>query len=426
MTILTTPRVDSNTDTPKSRPIRFVSRDARGRRYELRSALQRSYSAERRSENEGLCSCGAPLNVSNGVAVRSDGTRAGYGGTKSCGRASVCPTCAAKVGAHRSGEITQVVQHYADRDCTVFMLTLTMRHNRSQSLAELWAALSAGWKAATNGRKWRKERDEYGIDGYVRATETTWSEKNGWHLHIHSLICFEGEVSNERIKHLSESMFARWSAKLEEKGLDAPTLAHGVDWKRLGKKPADCDVLASYLTKITSGIAFEVGNSTEKKGRRQGHLSTWQIAQEAVRGTGDKLMMAIWLEWLEESRGKRMLNWSRGLRAQVGIGAELTDEEVAAQEVGGDQVATIPARSWGIMRTEHSQLLGDVLRLVEGGHDWRALDQLVSRADPRLTIYPPDDESIKIFGSTYAEMLCTEDISPLGSGWVGPIAQLVD
>lgn len=387
--------VESDTCKPDSsaRRHKLVAQDPRGRRYELRSALLREYGPDVRETNQGLCECGSPLMIENGVVVRRAGDSAGFAGVKSCGRATVCPVCAAKVGAHRAGEISQVVDHFQKKGGTVAMFTFTMRHHRGQSLNDLWCALSAAWKSATNGRGWRRERQSHGIGGYVRAVEATHGDA-GWHLHVHALLIFDAVVTDETIRTLAEAMFGRWSATLQGCGLDAPTLAHGIDWKRVGKRSDECDVLASYLTKIASGVGFEVGGSTEKKGRRAGNRSPWQIAQDAVSGedeTRRKQSLALWLEWLKVSKGRRMLTWSAGLRDVVGMDQELTDEQAANQTIEGDAVAVIPAKSWGLMRTRYPHLLGDVLRLTEGGHGWKNLHQLVQRTDRRLRIEPAPD-----------------------------------
>lgn len=394
MTIL---GVESDTSKPSSsaRRHKLVSQDPRGRRYELRSALLREYGTEVREVNKTLCECGGPLMVENGVVVRRTADSAGYAGVKSCARASVCPVCAAKIGAQRAAEISEVVDLYQDRSGSVAMVTLTMRHRQDQSLSHLWQALSDSWKAATNGRRWRKERQEYGIDGYCRAVETTHG-KNGWHLHIHALFFFDQELSDEAIHQLSLSMYDRWSRKLEDCGLEAPLFRWGIDWKRVSTKPNDesGDVLGKYLTKIASGVGFEVGASMEKTGRRVGHRSPWEIAQGAVSGEDEKTRqrdMAIWLEWLAESKSRIMFRWSTGFRKALGLDQELTEEEAAAKTIDGDAVALIPARSWGIMRTQYADLLGDILRLAEAGHGWQNLASMVRRRDARLVIEPAPD-----------------------------------
>lgn len=390
------PSMQSQSDSSKRyTPIELESKDARGLRFETRRYLVQRYYADQIWE-PNLIACGQPLLNVNGVLVQKHGERAGFGGLKTCGRSSVCPVCAAKVGSHRASEIEQVCSHFANG--TVVMLTLTMRHNIGQSLEYLWNGLTRSWKAATNGRGWRRERDNFGISGYVCNREATWGYDNGWHLHVHALLFFEdNDVTDERIETLSESMFYRWSAKLVDLGLDAPTLAHGVDWKRVGKEgestdPGQSRVLASYLTKIASGIGFEVGNSTEKKGRMVGHFSPWQLAQMALTEEDDgerERFWRLWNEWRRVSLGKRFINWSRGLRQLAGLGKEKTDEEIAAEGDEGDLVASIPAKSWRIMRKKYPRLLGEILTLVEAGHDWENLDSVVRFTDSRLSVFPP-------------------------------------
>lgn len=394
MTIL---GADTGASKPRStaRRHKLVSQDARGRRFEVRRALVREYGPDLRQENKGLCECGGPLMVANGVVVRRSGDSAGFAGVKSCGRATACPVCAAKIGAHRAAEISDAVRHYRGNGGDVVMLTLTMRHRQGQALEDLWEALSASWKAATNGRRWRADREAYNVGGFSRTVENTYGE-NGWHLHVHALLYFRESVPDETVKELCEAMFWRWSSKLEEHGLDTPTLQHGVDWKRAADRPGEdgAEVLAKYLTKVASGIGFEMAGSTEKKGRRIGSVTPWQIAQLAVSGEDEaerKKYMALWLEWLRCSRGKRMHTWSRGLREEVGLGLELTDEEVAELALDGDAVAVIPARSWGIIRTRYPELMGDILRLAEAGQSWQNLRTLVGTVDSRLSMQPPSD-----------------------------------
>ena len=51
--------------------------------------------------------------------------------------------------------------------------------------------------------------------------------------------------------------------------------------------------------------------------------------------TGDAEALDLWHEWERGSKGKRMIGWSRGLRARFGVTeTERTDEEVVQEQIG--------------------------------------------------------------------------------------------
>ncbi len=126
--------------------------------------------------------------------------------------------------------------------------------------------------------------------------------------------------------------------------------------------------LSRYLSKLT----FEAAGGRFKKGRKGGAtpfelldraISDARDAgltgpvkcsvaqpQAAAKASGDPGGLpweaARWLEWEQASHGQRQLTWSRHLRALAGLDAEKTDEEVAAEETGGQTIAVLPARTW--------------------------------------------------------------------------------
>lgn len=363
---------------PPASAVSLVSTDRRGRRYEMRPHMQ----AFARSKSFG--GCGRPLMGVNGVVVGTGPKGAGFQGLANCASAWLCPVCAAKIQARRSSEIEATLEWHLGRGGTVAMLTLTMRHHKGQALSDLWAALSAAWKAATNGRRWRQERETYGIDGYIRAVEVTHGD-SGWHVHVHALMLFEGIPSNELIQSLGDSMFDRWSARLVRSGLAAPLRdSGGLDIRRVGGDAGQ--VLSTYLTKMASGAALEIGSSANKTGRKGGR-SPWQLAEDAIEG--DTTARGLWLEFEAASKGRRALEWSRGLKAAAGV-AELTDVEVLEDEDAvPEMVAIIPAKSWYLLRARAPWLYGHILSLVDAGANWITLNDYVRNFIPDCDIRPP-------------------------------------
>jgi hypothetical protein len=63
---------------------------------------------------------------------------------------------------------------------------------------------------------------------------------------------------------------------------------------------------------------------------------------------GDAADLALWHEYEKATEGRSAIRWSKGLRALLLPDApvELTNEEIAAEEVGGDVIGHILPRTW--------------------------------------------------------------------------------
>lgn len=208
------------------------------------------------AEAAWLSSCGRKAVRAGGtVGVRGvQGGPAGFSGIDTCGSWAACPVCAAKIGAERAKEVSDVLDWAARQGHTIAMLTLTARHNRGQRLADLWDGLGVAWRHLGKGwgsesdaavakregelvqrwidhaeqmRTWREDLEEWrerlvpvgpqrrrprkpqeprafsprriglaerhGLLGYVRATEATYGEA-GWHVHYHVVMVLDSDV----------------------------------------------------------------------------------------------------------------------------------------------------------------------------------------------------------------------------------------
>ncbi len=153
-------------------------------------------------------------------------------------------------------------------------------------------------------------------------------------------------------------MFARWRAALERKGFDASD-EHGWDLRRVQLGDGD---LADYFTKI----AHEVTGSHRKEGRRAGGRTPMQLLADAV-DTYEESAMARWWEWEQASEGRRQLTWSTGsrdLRKLAGLGAEVTDEDVAAEDLDAEARLALSADAWECVR--HRGRESELLAVAEG------------------------------------------------------------
>lgn len=297
------------------------------------------------------------------------GPIAGFAGLHTCGSVWSCPVCSAKISARRAADLEQLLRWVESRGGTVALVTLTLRHHAGIPLRESWNALGKAWSAVTSGKRWQADKAEYGVLGYVRAVEVTHTD-NGWHPHVHALVLFDGPVSAERAQIVADGMFDRWRNALVRKGFDAIRNSGGLD-VRLAERAAV--KLADYFTKNTyaerlvpgeglSGLAAEATLGGQKRGRRADSRTPFQILADGA-ATGLAEDIELWWEWEAASKGRRQLTWSQGLRDLAGLDDEQSDEEIADEEIGGDDLVILHGDTWrSIHRVAH-----ELLAVAEAG-----------------------------------------------------------
>lgn len=330
------------------------------------------------------------------VAVKLTGSgadsKAGFSGLATCGSTWACPVCSAKIGRRRAADVSSAVAGWQSQGHKVVMVTLTMRHRRGQRLADLWDSLSYAWGRVTSGRAWTEDCARFGAViprqiktgkragqtdyspriGFARVVETTHGAK-GWHVHVHALMFVSGDVAETSLGMLAESMYGRWAAALVDRGLTSPVPEHGVDVRVVAR--GDGGALGKYFSKnvfTADKAGFEVAGGSNKKARN-GNRTPFQILADVLE-VGDADDLAIWWEWEEASHNRRQLTWSAGLREYLALGEEMTDEEAAAEELGGEVVLMLSAPEFEVVRWHAEQLL----YLVESSplpvvRDWIAL-----------------------------------------------------
>lgn len=391
--------------------------------------------------------CGLPMSA-EWVGVTQNVTgRCGYGGIATCSRAWACPVCAAKIGARRATEITDVLSAHAKDNGHgspggAALLTLTVRHDASQPLAVVWSGVQSAWYAVTSTASWTRERDRWGIRGYIRATEVTHGQ-HGWHVHCHTILLTRNKMLGEdALAALGARLYSRWSRGAQRAGLKAPSPRHGIDLRVMDTD--DAAVLAEYLAKLgdradaelrqaadaaaraaASGLASEAALGALKQAKN-GNRTPMQILGQIVgtlesivgcslgqyahrkenqgkpfRELADGLIekappeirkilrrdLRLWHEWEVGSQGRRALIWSQGLRDAMGV-TEKSDEEIAAEDEAGEVIASLKSGDYRWLSKNAPLALGAVLDGAEEsgrtGIDLALKKYKMASHDPRL------------------------------------------
>lgn len=308
------------------------------------------------------------------ISVREDGTAdivaggsgdertSGWSGLASCGSVWTCPCCSEKILSGRQVEMQEALEAWERLGHgKVAMVTLTMRHDKSQSLESLWDGLSYAWGKVTSGRGWERAHNDYGAMmprkvtrgaragrweiqsriGYARLVEVT-NGKNGWHVHIHCALFVNSSMTGQDVDDLGCEMFQRWADALERKGFRAPMArSGGLDaqlWDGSTKKLSRYFTKQSYLS-TADRAAMELTRGDLKKARN-GNRSPMEIltalAEKSPADRAEALDdLRAWFEWERVSAGRRQITWSTGLRNFLNLAPEASDDELANEKQEG-------------------------------------------------------------------------------------------
>lgn len=340
------------------------SPDFRAERWEARGVLWDVSSLSR------VQSCGRWSVLPDGsVQVRSNGAAVGYAGLASCGSVWACPVCNARIQAVRRLEVGTALA-WALADGGAAFGAYTLRHHSRSSLDGTWRGLSKCWEAVSRDKTVRSVRSALGLVGTIRAAEVTHGA-NGWHPHLHPVHLFARPISDDGVAALHSAQFAAWSRAAGRLGFDAPSV-EAQDLHRVTGAKAHAE-LGDYFTKASyvptpEAVGWEM-TSTQTKSRSRGKGRTpWEILR-SVYSEGDADSLDLWRVWERDSKGKRALTWSRGLRKAVGFDAEATDEEIAEAEVGTASDTGFVIVDWSPVRA-NPRLGAELLAVVGTAGNW--------------------------------------------------------
>lgn len=320
--------------------------------------------------------------LSGGVQVRSRDGHAGLAGLVSCGSVWVCPVCNAKVMQRRALEVGAVIARAHAEGLVVAEFTFTLRHTRGDRLRPLWDAVGDCWGAVTHGRQWTAEGRQIGRVGFLRAVEVTYGS-NGFHPHVHAALIAE-RLDEESLRAVQSAMFGRWVRKAVALGLDAPRavaqeahlLSDGAAGD-LGRYLTEANSYAGVTVDVAQRVGMEL-TQTQSKRARSGHGTSpvWELLDGANNGTVSELR--LWREWEAASHGRRQISYSRGLRERFGLVTDLTDEEIAGEELGTEEDAGLFITSPGWARmVANPDWIPDALAVQERA-GWQVLSAWLS------------------------------------------------
>ena len=267
-----------------------------------------------------------------------------------CSNLWLCPVCCNAITAHRRDTISKVMSHLK---LPCVMITLTMSHDKRDTLHELLTTLGDAWRSLAKGALFKKCKRKSTMVGWVRALEITWGDGTGWHPHYHCLFWFNDW---RHVSPFYEAMRTEWQVALVDGGGHC-SHEHGC-----------------VITHAATTVAEYVAKYGYEPSPDNHDVSDWSLAQEASRGALSKsssntrytpfrllrnyildvdahraLWALLFVQYARAIKGQHQMVWSRGrnLRAEAGCDDTATDSEIVeTMGVGYTLLAKISPREW--------------------------------------------------------------------------------
>nr|WP_012477875.1 protein rep [Brucella anthropi]ABI98038.1 rep protein [Brucella anthropi] len=334
----------------------------------------------------GVCKCGTAGHEVSAVSLTRKDGKAGVSGVFFCDSPWLCPTCAPRRAAQRAEKVTEVFKAAEAKGGRIVFVTLTVKHGKKDSLADLKSLVMTACRKARQGKPWALAVERFKIAGTLVGPEVTWSEKHGWHFHLHvALVVFTdidfkaaraaGAAELDKAMRMADAHAAEAGEWLMERYRSYISAAGG----RTSRQAQDVTVvwteadLAEYLAK--GSAAWEVSNAGATKQGKEG-LTPWDLAARAEGG--DAMFAGLFREYAEVMPGTRSCVITKSLADKLGIQPEDDSDNpgVKMLEDEAEVVGTLEPYRWHkVLRRGHAP---DVLRVVGAGWDWPAIDDLIA------------------------------------------------
>lgn len=290
-----------------------------------------------------------------------DGKPAGshvLGSLRPCKSVHTCPTCSRWIRGQRSAVLQAGMNRHLAAGGSILMLTVTLPHQRQDSLMWLLDSLAAIWNSFFKSREVRDIMRGLGLVAYVKNLEVTFGDAHGWHPHNHVLLFVRSGVSPDDV---ARALFPSWENYVRKRISRRANPETGLTV--IGGESA-----ADYLLK--SGISPDKDLAKEithvhMKATKRGRLSQWGILEGL--GAGELDLLPVWCEYAVAIHGRPLL-WGLGDLLKL---YQVSEEEQAAiverlQELNESILKDIcDPELWG--RIYKANLLDDLLALYDSG-----------------------------------------------------------
>lgn len=347
---------------PNSRKDAAATESALATEWEVRALLRR-YSVDDR-----IAICGARVHADPEVVTRefaNGDRRAHWTGVILCNR-SGCPVCSA-IRARKFGRVVcrtlGIGGHWQH-------LVLTVPHKAGEDWSTVYDRLIAGVHELTRGTCGKLVMHDL-VQATIRATETTWSVRSGWHVHLHCL----WQVRRPFLAAEREIVRDTWCSH---------TGAHSEHGVRFGAV-FDCssEWERAQAAKYVSKLASELSGAC-----KHAHSEHWTMGEVFRRASeGERRFVELVQQYQLQTKGRRLYQLDRRARLMHDAAPERPEDAI----VNEWRTSIHRAEFAGLSRTERRArdrlalyLPLEVAAMARGDpseHVWETVDSLLRAHD---------------------------------------------
>jgi hypothetical protein len=295
---------------------------------------------------------------------------AGYAGLARCGSPWSClGGCRRRIAARWADRLSELLAAVDNAGHGATLATFTVRHHAGQELGWLLDQLAGSWAQLLRNRPGRRVLERFGVQGQVRVIEITHGDGCGWHPHYHCLFVHDVPLSREMARAFGEQLFDVWVRYLGKRGLTAIEHRGGMDCRPIDL--GNGTDVAAYLNKV----GFELVGEHLKTARNVENMTPEQLFT-AFGDTGNVVFLQLWQEYEAATHGRQRISPAKELFRRYGVDEVESDQEIANEDAGGDEVIALPAETWKVLA---GPLAGELQIIAEQGGKEAAAAWLTAR-----------------------------------------------
>jgi hypothetical protein len=249
--------------------------------------------------------CGYAINGNDGTAIQMCKNTNGnlfFSGIANCGSYWRCPVCALKISENKKELLSGLITEHQNRNLLIGFITLTVRHNRLDTLKKTLDKILKNYRKFQTGRFFAKT--ENGLIGQVKTLEITFSKENGWHPHLHLLFFYDNN-NIEKIEKFQKDFISRWFKYLD----------NNATLNAQNQKIVTTDI-SDYLAKYDITSEMTKGQIKGSKGLTPFTALSKIALGDYVDYEEKRLLYGVYSTYVEQTQGKHFVNISNSLRKE--------------------------------------------------------------------------------------------------------------
>jgi len=311
------------------------------------------------------------------VWINTQSGKAFYGNLETCKSIWVCPVCASKISERRRIELTEGLTTSRDAGHHHLLASYTVSHHLGDTLEYVASGMNDAFRRLKSGKSWQLFKQRHGWIGDIKSTEMTYGA-NGWHFHFHQLIILDHKPTSQELWKFKNELKTRWQSALNQRQFYA-SWSHGLDIRETD------DCIVDYVQKVGNWtVEHELTKQSVKTGKTKGRTPVQILidyAEDGLISDAD-----LFREYALLTYRKNQLQWSKGLRNQLDLGEEKSDDDLMDEkEEPAILLANLSSEDWDMLG--ELQLVGHALLLARTAYSEENLSIWTKGIDDIRTKY---------------------------------------